>query len=81
MAIIKYVQSQYEAKIAELEQYYILLQQHLNKMENLKENMFQSLKRSEDLKRFWKASMMMYLKDISLMSEALMKFVRKCSKM
>ena len=41
MAIIKYVQSQYEAKIAELEQYYILLQQHLNKMENLKENMFQ----------------------------------------
>lgn len=31
----------YEAKIAELEQYYILLQQHLNKMENLKENMFQ----------------------------------------
>ena len=35
------VQSQYEAKIAELEQYYILLQQHLNKMENLKENMFQ----------------------------------------
>ena len=41
MAIIKYVQSQYEAKIAELEQYYILLQQHLNKMESLKENMFQ----------------------------------------
>ena len=32
MAIIKYVQSQYEAKIAELEQYYILLQQHLNKI-------------------------------------------------
>lgn len=39
--VVNYTKSQYEAKISELEGYYKQLEQHLQRMEGLREKMFQ----------------------------------------